>query len=324
MRPSRARAAVVLFAAVLAVGCVTASSLPGATNPADAATRSTVSAQTTTTSAVGAAVSGEYVLLAAGDIAECSSTGDEVTANLLALSPGAAVVTLGDHAYSNGTAAEFASCYAPSWGRAKARTHPSPGNHDYNTANAAGYFGYFGAAAGSPTTGYYSFDWGSWHIISLNSNCSEVGGCQTGSAQERWLWADLAAHRRTCTLAYWHHPRFSSGEHGNDADVDGLWRALYAWRADVVLNGHDHDYERFALQSPDNVLDTVRGIREFVVGTGGAEKRVFKTIVPNSQLRVAGKNGILRLGLWPNSYTWMFIGDGGPAVHVDTGRSYCI
>src|SRR5512132_961192 len=188
MRPSRARAAVVLFAAVLAVGCVTASSLPGGPSPVDAATRNTVPAQTTASTAVGAAVSGEYVLLAAGDIAECTSTGDEVTANLLALSPGAAVVTLGDHAYDNGTAAEYASCYAPSWGRAKARTHPSPGNHDYNTANAAGYFGYFGAAAGSPATGYYSFDWGSWHIISLNSNCSEIGGCQTGSAQERWLW----------------------------------------------------------------------------------------------------------------------------------------
>ena len=324
MRPSRARSAVVLFAAVLAIGCVTASSLPGATRAADPATRTTVSAQTRASSAVGAAASGEYVLLAAGDIAECSSTGDEVTANLLGALPGCRGGHAGRPRLQQRHRRGVRQTATPRAGQGEARTHPSPGNHDYNTANAAGYFGYFGAAAGSPTTGYYSFDWGSWHIISLNSNCSEIGGCQTGSAQERWLWADLAAHRRTCTLAYWHAPRFSSGEHGNYADVDGLWRALYAWHADVVLNGHDHDYERFALQSPDNVLDTVRGIREFVVGTGGAEKRVFKTIVPNSQLRVAGKNGILRLGLSSNSYTWTFIGEGGPAVHVDTGRSYCI
>ena len=149
-------------------------------------------------------------LLAAGDIASCGSNGDEQTANLLDDQAGT-VITLGDNAYDSGSTSEYANCYDPTWGRAKARTHPAPGNHEYNTAGATGYYGYFGAAAGDPETGYYSYDLGSWHLIALNSNCSAIGGCGAGSPQEQWLRADLAAHPTDCTLAYWHHPRFSSG-----------------------------------------------------------------------------------------------------------------
>jgi hypothetical protein len=162
---------------------------------------------------------GDPVLVGAGDIASCRSTGDEATAGLLAGIDGT-VATFGDNAYQRGTAADFAQCYEPSWGQFKARTFPSPGNHDYDTAGASGYFDYFGTAAGAPGTGYYSYELGSWHVISLNSNCSAVvGGCAPGSPQEQWLKADLAAHSNACTLAYWHHPRFSSGIHGDHASV---------------------------------------------------------------------------------------------------------
>ena len=208
------------------------------------------------------------VLVGAGDIASCGSSGDEATAALLAGIDGT-VFTLGDNVYDSGTAAEFATCYDPSWGRYRARTSPAPGNHDYVTANAAGYFGYFGAAAGDPSTGYYAYDLGGWRVVAINSNCAAVGGCQAGSAQERWLRADLAAHPAACTLAYWHHPRFNSGEHGNSAEMQPIWQALYDAGAEVVLSGHDHHYERFAPQAPDGSSDPQRGIREFVVGTGG-------------------------------------------------------
>src|SRR5215208_927891 len=163
-------------------------------------------------------VSGDPVLVGAGDIASCRSTGDEATAGLLAGIDGT-VATFGDNAYPKGTAADFAECYEPSWGQFKARTLPSPGNHDYETSGASGYFDYFGTAAGDPDKGYYSYDLGSWHVISLNSNCSSVGGCGPGSPQELWLKADLAANSNACTLAYWHNPRFSSGIHGDEAFV---------------------------------------------------------------------------------------------------------
>ena len=165
-------------------------------------------------------------LLAAGDIADCSSDGDEATAKLLDGLAGT-VATLGDNVYESGTASEFTNCYDPSWGRHKSRTRPAPGNHDYLTSGASGYFGYFGAAAGDPQKGYYSYDLGSWHIVVLNSNCAQVGGCGAGSPQETWLRQDLAAHPTTCTLAYWHHPRFSFGKYSNDPRTQALWQALY-------------------------------------------------------------------------------------------------
>ncbi|HEY5873045.1 MAG TPA: metallophosphoesterase, partial [Gaiellaceae bacterium] len=180
-----------------------------------------------------------------------------------------AVLALGDIQYEVGAGDAFEASYDASWGRVKPVTRPVPGNHEYRTAGAAGYFEYFGAGAGDPTTGYYSYGLGNWHVVALNSNCAAVGGCDAGSTQERWLRADLAAHPSRCTLAYWHHPRYSSGWHGSDSSYVAFWQALVDADADLVLVGHDHDYERFAPQDAGGRRDLERGIREFVVGTGG-------------------------------------------------------
>ncbi|MGH7614975.1 MAG: metallophosphoesterase, partial [Gemmatimonadales bacterium] len=224
------------------------------------------------------------VLVGAGDIAECGTTGDEATANLLDNVAGT-VFTAGDNAYNDGSAANYAQCYAPSWGRHKARTRPSPGNHDYRTADATGYFDYFGSNAGPAGLGYYSYNFGNWHIVSLNSNIS----MSAGSTQEQWLRADLAASTKPCTLAYWHHPRFSSGSHhGSSTGPQPLWQALYDANAEIVVSGHEHNYERFAPQTPTGAADASRGIREFVVGTGGTDFYPSGTAIANSQVRNTG------------------------------------
>lgn len=274
-------------------------------------------------SSAGAARSAAAVLLGAGDIASCVSEGDEATARLLDTIDGT-VFTLGDNAYPSGTPVEFAACYDPSWGRHTSRTRPAPGNHDYHTRGAFGYFDYFGDAAGKPDKGYYSYDLGLWHIIVLNSNCSKIDGCGPGSPQEQWLRADLAAHATTCTLAYWHHPRFSSGTHGGDAALDAFWRALYEHHADVVLGGHDHDYERFAPQTPSGKPDPTRGIRQFVVGTGGDRLRKFEgPAIANSEVRHSETHGVLKLTLYPTSYAWEFIPiAGGTFTDMGTGRCH--
>ncbi len=246
-------------------------------------------------------------LVAAGDIASCSSPGDERTAALVARVPGT-VATLGDTAYELGTADEFARCYTPSWGRFRARTRPALGNHDYGTAGAAGYFDYFGPRAG-PRRGYYSYRLGAWHVAVLNSNCPLAGGCERGSPQERWLRADLASHPARCTLAYWHHPRFSSGLHGDDDTVAPLWQALYDARADVVLAGHDHDYERFAPLDPAGRVDRARGLREFVVGTGGRSHYPLLERRAGSVAADWRTYGILRLTLRQASYDWRFVSE---------------
>ena len=178
-------------------------------------------------------------------------------------------------------------------GAHKSRTKPAPGNHEYNTSGATGYYGYFGAAAGDPKQGYYSYDLGSWHIVVLNSNCSQVGGCGAGSPQETWLRQDLAAHPTSCTLAYWHHPRFSFGEHGNDTATQALWQALYDNGAEIVLSGHDHNYQRWSPQTPSGTTDATRGIREFVVGTGG--KSHYALGQPASQRREVQRRYLRRL-----------------------------
>lgn len=264
----------------------------------------------------------EVVLVGAGDIASCTSTGDEATANLLDGIAGT-VFTVGDNVYPNGTATEFANCYGPSWGRHKARTRPAPGNHDYNTTGAAGYYGYFGAAAGEPGKGYYSYELGAWHIVAINSNCAAVGGCGAGSAQEQWLRQDLAAHPQACTLAYWHHPLFTSdSSHGNATSMRPIWQALYDHGADVVLAGHAHNYERFAPQDPNGVADPARGIRQFVVGTGGASLRRFGAIKPNSEVRNADTYGVLKLTLHPTSYQWEFVPEAGK-IFTDSGSAAC-
>jgi len=265
---------------------------------------------------------GDPVLVGAGDIASCRSTGDEATAGLLAGIDGT-VATFGDNAYQRGSAADFAQCYEPSWGQFKARTFPSPGNHDYDTAGASGYFDYFGTAAGDPGKGYYSYELGSWHVISLNSNCSAVvGGCAPGSPQEQWLKADLAAHSNACTLAYWHHPRFSSGVNGDNSIVGPFWDDLYQGGAELVLNGHDHDYERFAPLNPSGQPEPTQGIREFVVGTGGAELREFNRIIPTSEVQIAGMNGVLQMTLHPDSYDWQFV-TAPDGIVADAGSATC-
>jgi acid phosphatase type 7 len=262
------------------------------------------------------------VFVGAGDIASCASTGDEATANLLDGIAGT-VYNLGDNVYDNGTAAEFANCYDPSWGRHKARTRPTPGNHEYNSGGG-GYYGYFGASAGDPTKGYYSYDLGEWHIIVLNSNssCTTIS-CAAGSAQETWLRQDLANSSKPCTLAYWHHPRFNSGaSHGNNTAVAPLWQALYDFNADVILNGHEHVYERFAPQNPSAVADAARGIRQFTVGTGGRSHYTFGTIQPNSEVREGSTYGVLKLTLKSGGYDWQFVPVAG-ATFTDTGTGTC-
>ena len=261
------------------------------------------------------------VLVGAADIADCGSAGDEATAALLDEIPGT-VFTAGDNAYDAGTAKEFVNCYEPSWGRQKARTRPAAGNHDYMTRGAAGYFNYFGTAAGNPSKGYYSYDLGQWHIIVVNSNCAEVGGCDAHSPQEQWVRADLAAHPALCTLAYWHHPRFSSGEHGSSTMMRPIWQALYEAGADVVLNGHDHDYERFAPQTPDGVADLQQGIREFVVGMGGKDHYAISRPIANSEAQNDDTFGVLKLTLHPTSYDWEFVQEAGKTF-TDSGSASC-
>jgi 3',5'-cyclic AMP phosphodiesterase CpdA len=269
-----------------------------------------------------AALAADPVLVGAGDIATCSGDDDEATAALLDTIDGT-VFTTGDNAYNRGTDAEFANCYDPSWGRHKARTYPVPGNHDYATRGAAAYFAYFGERAGDPAKGYYSFNLDAWHVIALNSNCRDVGGCDAGSPQEQWLRADLAAHPARCTVAMWHHPRFSSGKHGNDDRMQAFWQALYEAGADVVLNGHIHSYERFVLQDAVGNADP-RGIREFVAGTGGREMYPFE--VPpgvNSVVRDASTRGVIKLTLHPTSYDWEFIPVAGGTFR-DSGKGTCV
>lgn len=256
------------------------------------------------------------VLVGAGDIASCRHDDDEATAKLLDSIPGT-VFTAGDNVYS-GSPTRFADCYAPTWGRHKARTRPSPGNHDYRTLRGAQYYAYFGAAAGDSGRGYYSYELGGWHIISLNSNALMIAG----SPQEQWLRADLAAHPAKCTLAYWHHPRFSSGEHGSSRAPEPLWNALYEANADVVINGHDHTYERFAPQTPRGVRDTARGIREFVVGLGGAGFYEFSIVRANSEVRHNRTHGVIKLTLHPDGYDWEFVPVAGRRFR-DSGSGKC-
>lgn len=261
------------------------------------------------------------VLVAAGDIAGCGQTGDTVTAALVAAT-GGTVATLGDQVYNRGSSAQFANCYGPTWGRFKERTRPALGNHEYRTPRAAGYFNYFENQAGPDGKGWYSYDLGSWRVVVLNSNCQNVG-CGKGSDQERWLRAELAANPNQCTLAYWHHPRFSSdNRHGNEASVAPLWDALYEYGAELVLGGHAHVYERFAPQTPWGTADPVTGIRQFVVGTGGAGRYGFRGVGANSEVRNASTFGVLKLNLRPGAYDWQFLAPPGE-IFTDAGSARC-
>jgi hypothetical protein len=229
-----------------------------------------------------------------------------------------AFLGLGDLQYENGDLAGFQSTYEASYGRFRSITKPVPGNHEYNTPGATGYYSYFGALAGDRTKGYYSFDIGSsWHIVALNSNCSVVS-CVAGSTQEQWLRADLAASTRPCTVAFWHHPRFSSGSgHGNDTTVAPFWDALQQDGVELVLNGHEHVYERFAPQLPNGTAD-LNGIREIIVGTGGKEQTGFSAARPNSVVRLTGF-AILKLTLGVSAYSWKLVSETGAVLDAGTG-----
>jgi hypothetical protein len=287
---------------------------------------------------------GDPVIAAAGDIAcdpiapgfngglgTATDCRQQSTSDLLVGQGFAAVLALGDNQYECGGFNAFLQAYDPSWGRVKDITHPVPGNHEYQTSGgtdcdaaggASGYFNYFGAAAGEAGKGYYSYDVGTWHLIALNSQCVAVGGCASGSVEERWLRDDLAAHSNTCTLVYWHHPRFTSGQVGNDSQVAAFWQDIYAAGADVVLNGHAHGYERFAPQDPSENYDPVHGIREFVVGTGGEDLHAFTTSMPLTEIRDGNVFGVLTLTLHATSYDWQFLPVTGQTF-TDSGSTSC-
>jgi hypothetical protein len=250
-------------------------------------------------------------LLAAGDIGACDRQADDAVARLAAELPGQ-IALLGDIAYQHGSAQEFADCFDPPWGPLRDRLRPVPGNHEYETAGASGYFDYFGADAGTAGDGWYSYDVGTWHVIALNSECGVVG-CDPGSAQFRWLTSDLRDHPAACTLAYWHHPRYSSGLHGDQTSTEPLWRALVNADADVILNGHDHSYER-----------QLHGdVREFVVGTGGRSLYAFDQ-EPSAATEERNNTvyGLLWLTLREGGYDWRFVSLGSSG-YADTGTGDC-
>ncbi len=293
---------------------------------------------------VVAASPDDPVIAAAGDIAcdpanskfnggagKSDGCRQKYTADLIVGQGYSAVLALGDNQYYCGGYNAFLQSYDKSWGRVKSITYPAVGNHEYltsggtdcNSANAGanGHFTYFGAAAGLPGQGYYSFDIGAWHLVMLNSSCSQAGGCGATSPQGKWLRADLAAHTNICTLAFWHIPLFSSGGRAS-SNSKSFWDALYTADADVVLAGHDHIYERFAPQTPSGAADPVRGIREFVVGTGGSNWTSIASVKPNSEVRNDRSFGILRLTLHPTSYDWQFVPAAG-STFTDSGTTQC-
>jgi len=260
------------------------------------------------------------IVTAAGDICGVKPVSCQGTANLVvALDPDLAL-TLGDNQYNSGTLAQYSASYDTTWGAFKTRTRPAPGNHEWKTADAQGYRDYFGSTVQTNGGLWYSFDIGGWHVVSLDSDCTFVGGCSIGSPEYAWLQQDLANDQHACTLAYWHHPLFSSGaEHGGTTTVSPFWDLLIADSAEVVLNGHSHDYERFSPQTTAGAMSSL-GIREFVVGTGGVAG-TFGAIQPNSEVRISGEKGVLELTLAGDGYSWRFVAVSGTVL--DQGTDSC-
>ena len=258
------------------------------------------------------------MLVGAGDIARCGPdrVPADLTARLLDRISGT-VFTAGDNAYPSGRTGDFLNCYEPNWGRHKARTRPVPGNHDYETPGAADYYAYFGENAGPTGLGYYAYDVGAWRILALNSEVSS----SEGSPQLSWLRAELQANARPCTAAIFHRPLFTSGPNGDNTDMRSLWQVLYTFGVDVIINGHDHLYERFAPQNPDGRAEP-RGIRQFTVGTGGVPLYKAVRVKANSEVLETETHGVLMLTLTSSSYSWEFVpvGDSG---FRDSGSEGC-
>jgi len=271
----------------------------------------------------------DVVLVGAGDIARCGPENlahPQATATLLDSIPGS-VFAIGDLAYVNGLETEFTRCFDATWGRHRTRLHPVPGVHDLIAPNAFGYFNYFGPAAGDPTKGYYSFNYGAWHVVVLNSVCTPAptlpGACGINSPEGQWLQADLAANPAMCTAALFHSPLYSSTSVNATPAVQAFWQILYNAGADLVVNGHAHNYERFAPQDPNGNLDTAKGIREFVVGTGGETLMSFDTApAANSEVRNSTSHGVIQFTLHPTSYDWQFIPVAGQTF-TDSGSQAC-
>jgi acid phosphatase type 7 len=283
------------------------------------------------------ALSGASVMIGVGDIASCSSRLSIGTARLVdsvlradsVAKVDNAVFTLGDNVYTSGTTAQFDECFTPTWGDPRKRIlkslHPSPGNHEYYTPNADPYYKYFGPAAGVVGKGYYSYDVGTWHVVVVNSEIivNPIFSDSARREQMAWVEQDLKAHKKLCTIAYWHHPRFSSGWHGSDRKLGPMWELLYANDVDLVLAGHDHDYERFRPMTPAGVADTAKGITEIVAGTGGEELRGFNdTVNPNSLYRIEGRAGVLLLTLGAAEYRSAFIEIGGRVWDQSGGKCH--
>lgn len=305
----------VLLALILVARACSGSDDPA---PAPAVTTATTARPSTTTSTTLPVAT----ILAAGDIASCNSGGDEATANLLDARPHALVVTLGDNVTDTGTAAEFANCYDPTWGRHKGRTRPALGEREYGVFRAGGYYSAFGSAAGDPPLGWYSYDLGTWHIIVMNSNC-EVVGCATGGSQEVWLRQDMGANPRACTLAVMHHPRWTSGTtHGPTPAVAPLYQALHDAGVDVLLSAHERNYERFPPLDPAGNFDPARGVRQFVAGTGGRSHHPLGPPLNGSQARNDNTFGLLVMTLRPTGYDWQFVPEAGKTF-TDAGSGTC-
>ena len=258
---------------------------------------------------------GHHVLVGAGDIAVCGSVATAQTAALLDRIDGT-VFTAGDNAYFQGSAANYRDCYEPTWGRHKHRTRPAPGNHEYETAGGAAYFDYFGPSAGPPGLGYYSFEAGPWHVVSLNSNVA----ANQSSPQYQWLANDLSARNARCVAAIWHHPMFSSGPNGSSPLMRDIWQLLQQARAEIVITGHDHVYERF-VPLDANRRPTPDGLRQFTVGTGGAELYSFVSVSADSEVRIAAF-GVLKLNLTGDGYRWEYLGTNGNVLDSGTGTCH--
>jgi alkaline phosphatase len=265
---------------------------------------------------------GTEVLVGAGDIARCDFDADEATARLLDAIEGT-VFTTGDNAYPRGSSEDFAQCYDASWGRHIDRTRfPVAGNHEWETAGASGYLEYFGDTAQPDGTTWYAATVGAWRLIVLDSNCAEVAGCVDGSEQLQWLRAELRDNPSECTLALWHHPRWSTGRYSDDPRTEAFWRELHAAGAELVLNGHEHHYERFAALTPDGAPDPEEGVTQITVGTGGAPLRDFVRESPNTEARADDTYGVLRLELSDGAYAWWFVPVAGQSF-TDSGTGRC-